>query len=49
MEQTFSIMALITLLGGKFFAVWGCPEHCMMVTSTPGPYTLAINSTPECV
>lgn len=49
MEQTFSIMALITLLAGKFFAVWGCPEHCRMVTSTPGPYTLAINSTPECV
>lgn len=48
-EQTFSSMALLTPLAGKFFAVWGCAEHCRMVTSTPGPYTLAINSVPKCV
>ena len=44
MEQTFSSMALLTPLAGKFFAVWDCAEHCRMVTSTPSPYTLAINS-----
>ena len=42
-------MALLTPLAGEFFAVWGCPEHCGMVTSTCSPYTLTINSVPECV